>query len=131
MSETTAEPPVSASLATLLRPAADLTASIHVVLAEQQRLASHIDELNAKLVAATSNNAADARVLQKVDAYVAKLRAAKRRVATLQTSLDATKSRLTRVHGYVKAQANVLERENGNLEAGIEAALKPQPPADA
>uniref|UniRef100_A0A7S1QD66 Biogenesis of lysosome-related organelles complex 1 subunit 7 n=1 Tax=Neobodo designis TaxID=312471 RepID=A0A7S1QD66_NEODS len=118
-----AAPPTAGALAALLRPATDLSASIRGVLEQQQQLAAHMAVLNQKLAAATAQSPEDRNVLLQVDAYVAKLRAARRRVSALQTSLEATKARLVRVHGYVKAKANVLERDNAATEEALEAEL--------
>ena len=123
MSAATSSSSNADALAQLLRPATDLSAHIQGVLAEQQRLASHIDGLNAKLALATEKSPADREVLLKVDQYVAKLRASRRRVATLQQSLDATRGRLLRVHAYLKAQASVIERDNAATEQVLETEL--------
>jgi hypothetical protein len=113
-------PEVVASLASLLRPPTDLTSYITKVLAEQRRLTAQMDYLNAKLAEATTQSSEDRAVLRSVDPYVAKLRNARRRVATLQTSLDGTRQRLTRVHQHLKASATVAERQNAALEDELE-----------
>jgi chromosome segregation ATPase len=127
--ETNADPATVAALATLLRPGVDLSAHITKVLAEQQRLNAQIDFLNSKLSDATAQSPEDRSILLQVDAYVQKLRAARRRVATLQTSLEGTRGRLLRVHGHLKANANVMERQNRAVENTIEQELGGQGPS--
>ena len=112
-----------ATLASLLRPPTDLTVQVQFVVAEQQRLAAQIEDLNAKLAAATVSTPEDRAVLLKVDAYVTKLRAARRRVATLQSSLEGTKARLGRVLAHVKTQTSAVEKENQRTEQLLQGEL--------
>lgn len=115
-----------AQLVSIMMPATDLSAQVHLTIAAQQALADRMTALSTKLAQATATTPEDREVMSQVETYANRLRNTKKRVVALQSSLEQTQSRLVRVHAHLKSSAAVLDKRNADQEAALERMI-PQP----